>query len=91
MEEHEQFDDYIEMVITFGYITMFASVFVFGAAIIFGFILIEVRSDLFRMERNLKRPIPQKAWNIGSWTAIIELFCFMSVFSNIVIACYTSD
>ena len=90
-DDMEQFDDYMEMVVTFGYITMFASVFTLGATCIFIFILLETRSDLFKLEKTMKRPIPEKTHHIGSWTVIIEIFCFLAVFSNIIITCYASD
>mmetsp|Transcript_16111 Transcript_16111/g.27224 ORF Transcript_16111/g.27224 Transcript_16111/m.27224 type:complete len:232 (+) Transcript_16111:1637-2332(+) len=90
-DEHEIFDDYMEMVVTFGYITMFASAFVLGAPIIFVFILVETRSDIFKLERTMKRPIPRKTFHIGSWSLIVEIFCILSIFSNIIICCYASD
>lgn len=90
-DEHEQFDDFMEMVVTFGYITMFASVFTPGAPIIFIFILIESRSDIFRIEETCRRPMPGKTYHIGSWAAMIQIFCFLSIFSNIIISCYASD
>ena len=70
---------------------MFASVFVFGATCVFIFILVECRSDLFKLENHLKRPIPRKTYHIGSWSIIIEIFCFLGIFSNIIITCYASD
>jgi hypothetical protein len=90
-DEHEIFDDYIEMIATFGYITLFASVFSVAASIIFVFILVEARSDLFRMENTCRRPIPFKTHTIGSWNSTIELFCCLSVFSNLIISCFCSD
>jgi len=90
-DDMEIFDDYIEMIVTFGYITMFASVFVLGAPIIFIFILIEARSDIFKLETTLRRPLPFKTHHIGSWSTTIELFCFLSIFSNIIVSCYASN
>ena len=90
-DEHEIFDDYMEMVVTFGYLTMFAGVFMLGAAIIALFILIETRSDVFRLENTLKRPIPGKTYHIGSWQLVIEIFCMLSIFSNIIICCFATD
>jgi len=90
-DEMEIFDDYIEMVTTFGYITMFASVFVLGAPIVFVFLLIEARNDVFKLENTLRRPIPFKTHHIGSWSHTIELFCFLSIFSNIIVSCYASN
>ena len=90
-DEHEIFDDYMEMIMTFGYITMFASAFSFGATLIFVFILIEARSDIFRLEMTCRRPMPGKTHTIGSWALTIELFCILSVFSNLIVTCFASD
>jgi hypothetical protein len=90
-DEHEIFDDYMEMIMTFGYITMFSSAFALGATLIFIFILFEVRSDVFRIENTCRRPIPTKAHTIGSWATTIELFCSLSVFSNLIVSCFASD
>lgn len=79
------------MVVTFGYIVIFASVYIFGAALIFVFIMIESRSDIFRLESNLKRPIPGKASSIGPWIYLMEFMSLIGVFSNIIICCYASD
>ena len=70
---------------------MFTSVFSFGATLIFLFIMIEARSDIFRMEMTCKRPIPEKSNTIGSWVHTIELFCILSVFSNLIVTCFASD
>ena len=91
LEEEELFDDYLEMVMTFGYITLFTSVFSFGATLVCLFILIEVRSDIFKLETVKKRPIPQKASDIGPWSIIIELFCCLAVFSNLIVTCFTTN
>jgi anoctamin-10 len=91
LEEEELFDDYLEMVMTFGYITLFASVFSFGATLIVVFILIESRSDIFKLESVKKRPIPSKACDIGPWSVIIEIFCLLAVFSNLIVTCFTTD
>lgn len=90
-DEHEVFDDYLEMIMTFGYITMFASVFTLGATCIFIFILIETRSDIFKLDKTKRRPMPTKAHSIGSWSVIIDIFTFLSVFSNVIVCCYASD
>jgi len=90
-DEHEIFDDYIEMVVTFGYIVIFASVYVFGATLIFVFIVVESRSDIFKLETTLRRPIPEKVHHIGPWLYLLEFLSMLGVFSNIIICCYASD
>jgi hypothetical protein len=90
-DEHELFDDFMEMVVTFGYITLFGSVFTLGATCIFVFILIEARSDIFRLDATCRRPMPGKTYNIGSWAVLMGGFCFLSIFSNVIISCYASS
>lgn len=79
------------MITTFGYLTMFGCCFVLSAPLIFVFILVETRSDLFKLEQTCKRPIPSKTHDIGSWSVCLSIFCFLSVFSNIIVSCYCSD
>jgi len=90
-EDMEIFDDFIEMIITFGYITMFGCCFVLSAPILFVFIMIESRSDIFKLEKTLRRPLPVKTNHIGSWAVCMQLFCFLSIFSNIIVSCYASN
>lgn len=89
-DEHEIFDDFIEMITTFGYLSMFGCCFMLSAPLIFVFILIEVRSDIAKLELTMKRPIPEKTCSIGSWSICLFIFCFLSIFSNIIISCYAS-
>mmetsp|Transcript_47704 Transcript_47704/g.34955 ORF Transcript_47704/g.34955 Transcript_47704/m.34955 type:complete len:100 (-) Transcript_47704:282-581(-) len=90
-EEYEIFDDYLEMIITFGYITMFASAFPFASAISCLFIYFEARSDIFKLEKTLKRPHVVKTVSIGAWLFVLEAMAFMSIFTNIVLFAYASD
>jgi len=59
-DEHEAFDDYLEMIITFGYITLFAAAFPLASTISVVFIFFEARSDIFKLEKTLKRPLVHK-------------------------------
>jgi len=54
-------------------------------------LLIETRSDIFKLECTMRRPIPFKTHHIGSWAVTIELFCFLAIFSNIIVSCYASN
>jgi len=66
-EDYHTFDDYLEMIMTFGYITLFASAFPLASTISAVFIYFESRSDLFKLERLLRRPLATKSNSIGSW------------------------
>ena len=90
-EEVEQFDDYLEMIMTFGYITLFAAAFPFGTTLTSIFIYFETKSDIFKFERTARRPLSRKAHCIGSWEIALDMLTFGSVFTNIVLCCYASD
>jgi len=90
-EEVELFDDYLEMVMTYGYITLFASAFPFGSTLTCIFIWLELRQDVFKIENLHKRPFSRKAHDIGSWASALEFLTFMSIFTNLVLSCYASD
>ena len=90
-EEVETFDDYLEMIMTFGYITLFASAFPLGTTITSLFIYLETKSDTFKFERTARRPFAKKAHDIGTWEIALDILTIMSVFTNIVLCCYASD
>jgi len=66
-DELELFDDYLEMIMTYGYITLFAAAFPLGSTITCLFIYIEIRSDIFKLETCSKRPLAKKTHTIGTW------------------------
>lgn len=90
-EEVEQFDDYLEMIMTFGYITLFASAFPIGTTVTSVFIYLETKSDMFKYERTARRPFAKKCHDIGTWEIALDILTIMSVFTNIVLCCYASD
>lgn len=90
-DEIELFDDYLEMIMTYGYITLFASAFPLGATITCAFIYIEIRSDIFKLEFNARRPIAKKTHDIGTWMFALNCLTYGSIFTNLVLSCFASD
>lgn len=89
--EVELFDDYLEMIMTYGYITLFASAFPFGAAITCVFIFIEIRSDIFKLEKCARRPMAKKTHDIGTWMFALYTLSYGAIFTNIILCCFASD
>ena len=79
------------MIITFGYVTLFAAAFPLASFISMVFIYFESRSDLFKLEKLMKRPRVRKAYTIGSWIYVLEFMACMSIFTNIILFTYASD
>ncbi len=82
LSEYETFDDYLEIVIEFGYLVLFGECFPYASIIIIIFSIIEMRIDIFKLGTFYKKPHFFKKRNIGSWGLILKILSVMSVFTN---------
>ncbi|KRX08061.1 hypothetical protein PPERSA_02193 [Pseudocohnilembus persalinus] len=89
--KYDSFGDYIEIIMNFSYLTLFASAFTFAPILIFFFNMIEYMSDKFKLVHNYQRPLPKKAKGIGSWNHVLNFMCIMSVFTNIILFAFSSE
>ena len=60
------FDEYLEMVIQYGFITLFVVAFPLGPLFAFLNNIIEIRIDAFKFLTQFRRPLPKKAQDIGN-------------------------
>jgi len=75
-------DDYSEMVVQFGYVSLFSIVWPLGSLISFVNNWIELRSDAVKMCINYRRPYPQRSENIGPWIGILSVLSWISSLTN---------
>ncbi|ORX58560.1 DUF590-domain-containing protein [Piromyces finnis] len=75
-------DDYSEMVVQFGYVSLFSIVWPLGSVISFINNWVELRSDAVKMCINYRRPYPQRSENIGPWIGILSLLSWLSSLTN---------
>lgn len=61
------FDDYLELFLLFGYVSLFSCVYPLAAVLVVLNNVTEVYSDAFKMCRVFKRPFSEPASNIGVW------------------------
>lgn len=61
------FDDYLEMVIQFGYVTFFSSAYPLAAVWALVNNIVEIRGDAFKLCFVCQRPFGQRVKNIGTW------------------------
>ena len=90
-DQYEQFDDYLEMVIEFGYVTLFASAFPLAAALSVACNMIEIRSDIFKLSFVCQRPKALRANNIGTWRGVVRAMAWCSILTNVFIFGRTSE
>ena len=89
--EYEQFDDYLEMIIQLGYVTLFAGAFPLAAPLSVICNVLELYSDTFKLTAITRRPVVHRVLNIGVWSILIKFIILLSVFTNLYIFCFTSE
>lgn len=84
-------EDYSEMMIQFGYISLWSIGFPILIAITFCNNIVEMFIDWEKVLSLTRRPFPQSAKDNGIFTIIFTLLSFISVFSNIGIMSFTGS
>ena len=90
-EEMESFDDYAEMVLQFGYVTLFVVAFPLAPLLAFINNVLEVHVDSFKLCYGHRRPWPRSASSIGTWAYFLSLMSTMSVITNVGLLIFTAD
>lgn len=85
------FDEYLEMVIQFGFITLFVVAFPLGPLFAFLNNILEIRIDAFKVLTQLQRPIPRPSKDIGIWLPILNIISKLGVITNGAIIAFTSE
>lgn len=85
------FYEYLEMVIQFGFITLFVASFPLAPLLALFNNILEIRVDAWKFTTQFKRPMASKARNIGAWQEILNAVAILSVVTNAFIMAFTSD
>ena len=84
------FDDYGELVIQFGYATLFVSAFPLAPVFACVNNFIEIRVDGWKMCQNTRRPWPSGAEDIGTWESVLTIVSILATISNALMVTQTS-
>ncbi|XP_028999538.1 anoctamin-5b isoform X2 [Betta splendens] len=85
------FYEYLEMVIQFGFITLFVASFPLAPLLALFNNILEIRVDAWKFTTQFRRPVASKARNIGAWLEILNAVAILSVVTNAFIMAFTSD
>lgn len=77
------YDEYLEMVIQFGFITLFVTAFPLAPFFALANNVLEMRLDATKFLRHYRRPVPQRARDIGIWAGILDALARISVTTNV--------
>ena len=81
------FEDYMEILITYGYCALFVVAFPLAPLLAMVSFYVELRVDALKFLDGSTRTIPRGAQDIGTWQLMFEAFGVLSVLSNLVLVC----
>ncbi|XP_030094281.2 anoctamin-6 isoform X1 [Serinus canaria] len=85
------FYEYLEMVIQFGFVTLFVASFPLAPLLALINNMLEIRLDAWKLTTQFRRMVPQKAQDIGAWQPILQGIAILAVVTNALIIAFTSD
>eukprot|EP00053_Salpingoeca_punica_P016735 m.159045 g.159045 ORF g.159045 m.159045 type:complete len:933 (+) comp17033_c0_seq2:80-2878(+) len=85
------FYEYLEMIIQFGFVTLFVAAFPLGPLFALGNNILEIRVDAGKLCNVYRRPPATRAANIGVWEGVLTFVSIFSVLTNGLVIAITSS
>ncbi|XP_023932129.1 anoctamin-7 isoform X5 [Lingula anatina] len=91
IENEGLFQEYLEMVLQFGFITIFVAAFPLAPLFALMNNWIEIRLDAQKFVTETRRPVAERAQDIGVWFSILDGLAQLAVISNAFLIAFTSE
>ena len=85
------FDEYLEMVIQYGFVTIFVAAFPLAPLFALFNNIMEIRLDAYKFAVAYRRPKPERVRDLGVWTIILDFISKFAVLTNACVIAFTSD
>ncbi|XP_042894879.1 anoctamin-5 isoform X2 [Parasteatoda tepidariorum] len=85
------FFEYLEMILQFGFATIFVAAFPLAPLFALLNNILEIRLDARKLVCSYRRPVGVRVQNIGIWYRILDSIGKLAVLSNAIIIAFTSD
>lgn len=89
--DHYMFWEYLEVVLQYGFVTMFVAAFPLGPLFALLNSIVEIRVDAINFVSQFRRPDSTRAEDIGAWFRILEGVTRLSVLVNAFVLAFTSE
>lgn len=91
MDNKSLFTEYLEMVLQYGFVTIFVTAF--PLAPLFALInnMLEMRLDAKKFIKYFRRPVPQRVKDIGVWMPLLNIVGRIAIVSNAFIIAFSSN
>ncbi|EDO49855.1 predicted protein, partial [Nematostella vectensis] len=90
VENEGLFQEYLEMILQFGFITIFVAAFPLAPFFALANNIFEIRIDSDKFVCEVRRPIADRAQDIGIWFNILDSVAKIAVISNAFLIAFTS-
>jgi hypothetical protein len=70
-------------VIQYGFVTLFVAAFPLAPFFALVNNVIEIRLDAYKYVTTMKRPLAERAQDIGAWGGILQIVTYISVVTNV--------
>uniref|UniRef100_F7EFY2 Anoctamin n=1 Tax=Monodelphis domestica TaxID=13616 RepID=F7EFY2_MONDO len=91
LESQGLFQEYLEMVIQFGFITIFVASCPLAPLFALLNNWLEIRTDAQKFVCQYRRPMAEKAQNIGMWFFLLQFITHLAIISNAFLIAFTSN
>ncbi|XP_059484748.1 anoctamin-1 isoform X2 [Neocloeon triangulifer] len=85
------FDEYLEMVLQYGFVTIFVAAFPLAPFFALLNNILEMRLDAQKLLKFYRRPVTQRVRDIGVWYRILDSIGKLSVITNAFIIAFTTE
>ncbi|KAL0579877.1 hypothetical protein V5O48_002124 [Marasmius crinis-equi] len=82
LPDYDLFSDYSEMVIQFGYVALWSTIWPLAPVMALVNNIFEIRSDAFKITVHTRRPIPVRTDSIGPWLEALSFLTWLSALTN---------
>ncbi|KAF9262938.1 DUF590-domain-containing protein [Marasmius fiardii PR-910] len=82
LPDYDLFGDYSEMVIQFGYVALWSTIWPLAPVMALLNNILELRSDAFKITVHTRRPIPVRTDSIGPWLEALAFLSWMGTLTN---------
>lgn len=91
LERNFMFWEYLEIVLQYGFITMFVAAFPLGPLFALINAVVEIRVDAINFLCHFRRPDATRVEDIGAWYNVLETITTISVLVNAFVLAFTSE
>ncbi|TRY73135.1 hypothetical protein TCAL_08802, partial [Tigriopus californicus] len=85
------FDEYIEIIVQYGFVTLFVAAFPLAPLLALINNIFEIRLDAYKYTTQMRRPLGQHVRSIGIWYGILKGMTYLSVVFNAFVIALASD